>query len=183
MFNKLPGFTLIELLIVIGIIAIITGSALPGFSAYIKMQGMRQAQELVKSDLKTALNRALTEANSKDFTIRYWGLKFSGNNASNYSFITTSGNSNSDCSNASGSETSTTLPNLTVIRASSGPFCVFYDLKNGDASFSGTFANCSGLSGATKCIAVGYKNGATCRLVGLNSAGLVKINMEDVSCL
>ena len=66
---KLPrsvskGFTLVELMIVVGILAIVSGIMIPSFSTYTRNQTLKQAQENLKSDLRSAQNKALTGTGS-----------------------------------------------------------------------------------------------------------------------
>ncbi len=74
------GFTLIELLLVIAIIATVSGLAIPTFSRYTKDQSLKQAQEVLKSELRSVQNKALvgTGSDSMDASgsraIVAWGV-------------------------------------------------------------------------------------------------------------
>ena len=149
------AFTLIELLIVVSLITIMTGAIIPGFNSYIINQNMKQAQEAVKNDLRTAQNRALTGANS-DTGILYWGVKFI-DNSDHYYFV--SDDVNTDCASLLSSDQSDNLPGGAVIATSGAAQCVFFSLANGDAS------------GATQ-IYVTDADG-NCRRVDTNSFGLI----------
>lgn len=86
------GFTLIELMIVVVIISIIAVSILPSFATYIRNQNLRQAQEQLRSDLRTAQNKALSGTLS-DATVpggalmQFWGVQFTINSGSYPYFI------------------------------------------------------------------------------------------------
>lgn len=91
------GFTLIELLIVMTIISILTAGVVPAFTTYIKNQTLKQAQEQLKSDMRTIQNRALTGALSDQLIgslpMKYWAMRFTGgSNVYDY-FISADSNS------------------------------------------------------------------------------------------
>ncbi len=84
--NNKKAFTLIELLIVVSIIIIITGAALPAFSSYLRNQTLFQAKEQLKNDLRSIQNKSLTGEKSEtvisaggnatsDLTGRFWVVK------------------------------------------------------------------------------------------------------------
>src|SRR3989339_1397940 len=79
--NRSSGFTLIELLIVVTIIVLVTGAAIPSFAGYVRNQTIIQATEQLKSDLRTAQNKAMTGASSTELIsgnpARFWGVRFS----------------------------------------------------------------------------------------------------------
>lgn len=135
------GFTLIELLVVISIISIIGGGIIPSFSKYVKDQNLKQAQEQLKSDLRTIQNKALTGAMSNaeipvgsGNRVKYWGVYLSsGSETVNY-YITTE---TSTCPpTADGTyQGNFKIPNTIVYRGNSG--CLFFDIKNGDIVSSG----------------------------------------------
>lgn len=134
------GFTLIELLVVISIISIIGGGIIPSFSKYIKDQNLKQAQEQLKSDLRTIQNKALTGASSNEEIpegsgnrVRYWGvLLLSGSESVDY-FITTG----TACPPGATSDPQDNfkIPNTVVYKGDTG--CLFFDIKNGDIVSSG----------------------------------------------
>jgi len=161
------GFTLVELLMVVGLIAVLSGFLIPGFSGYIDSQNITQAQELLKSDLRTAQNKALSGVGSSSASVDYWGIKFTSDNATNYYTFSATDNSSSACTNAdlSGATTSETLPSDTVVRNASGA-CVFFSVRNGDSNIE----NHSG----SDTFMVGYPDEAATQGVQINSAGMIR---------
>lgn len=166
------GFTLIELLVVMSVVAIIGGGIIPSFSKYTKDQNLKQAQEQLKSDLRTVQNRALTGAMSNvekpaGTRIRYWGVRLvSGSSAVDY-FIS----SDTPCPPFSASTTTVTstaqgtftIPNNIIYTGTSG--CLFFDIRNGDIVSTGV----------TSPINVNYRNNTNTPDVPIifNSAGLI----------
>jgi len=128
------GFTLLELLISISIIAIISAGVIPTFSGYIKNQNLKQAQEQLKSDLRSVQNRALTGALSDQFLgsnrAAYWGIMFTGNSGSYTYFV--SANNNSCPPSVRLDQGGVTLPNEIKYVGTTG--CIFFSIKNGDIS-------------------------------------------------
>lgn len=133
--NHSKGFTLIELLVVMSIVAIIGGGIIPSFSNYLKEQNLKQAQELVKSELRTIQNRALTGASSNEEIVvgvraRYWGVLFRSDSGVVSSFISI----DTSCPLVSGEYTPKgdfTITNGVVFKDSADR-CMFFDIKNGD---------------------------------------------------
>lgn len=76
---KSLGFTLVELLMVVAIVAIISGTLIPGMADYVDNQNLRQAQELLKNDFRTVQNDALSGVGVQP-TLNYWGVRFTSNN-------------------------------------------------------------------------------------------------------
>jgi len=159
------GFTLVELLLVVSLIAVLSSFLIPGFSNYISTQNIRQAQEHIKSDLRTVQNKALTGVSSSDPTVSYWGLKVPSQDATNYTFFKSSTNDASACDAAVADETSDPLPGDVLIRDAAGA-CVFFSLRNGDA----TLVNLGG----SDIIPVGYAGEPPCSGVQINSAGMIR---------
>ena len=126
------GFTLIELLVVISIIAIIGGGIIPSFSKYTKDQNLKQAQEQLKSDLRTIQNKALTGAMSNTpiggVRIKYWGVSLTdGSESVNY-FISTDTTCPPGATSSHQGEFK--IPNTVVYKGNMR--CLFFDIKNGD---------------------------------------------------
>ncbi|HSX39429.1 MAG TPA: type II secretion system protein [Candidatus Saccharimonadales bacterium] len=168
--TKTTGFTLIELLVVVSLIAIITGAIVPTFSAYIQNQNVRQAQEQIKSDLRTVENRALTGYGNSSGTIQYWGLLIRQDNATSYYYFSSATNDLAACNAASTAEKSNTIPGSVVIRNGvASNWCIFFSLLNGDVSV----IKAGYSSGAFPVISVGSQTGTNCGYVSLNSAGLI----------
>lgn len=160
----LKAFTLLELLVVVSILTVMTGVLIPNFNNYINSQSLRQAQEAVKNDLRTAQNRALTGAES-DLGIAYWGIRLN-NGADQYDFVKSV---NFDCSFATDSTISDRLPGGTTIAASSSPICVFFSMANGDRAGS-----------VDKVYIRGPSN--RCRSIDVNQYGLITMSGEDTTC-
>jgi prepilin-type N-terminal cleavage/methylation domain-containing protein len=164
------GFTLIELLVVISIISIIGGGIIPSFSKYVKDQNLKQAQEQLKSDLRTIQNKALTGAMSNaeipvgsGNRVKYWGVYLSsGSETVNY-YITTE---TSTCPpTADGTyQGNFKIPNTVVYRGSSSG-CLFFDIKNGDIVSSGV-SNPINIDYASA-------NGTVGKNISFTSAGLI----------
>lgn len=152
------GFTLLELLISISIIAVISGSLIPGFSTYSRNQNLRQAQEQVKSDLRTVQNFALTGTESAD-NLEFWGLSFI-QGSGRYEFFTAQ--TASDCVGDPGYTSykqSEILPAGIVVRSASE--CVYFRFSDGG-------------SPADDSVRIGYPSPATdCADVNIDSGGLI----------
>ncbi|OGC74607.1 hypothetical protein A2547_03595 [candidate division WWE3 bacterium RIFOXYD2_FULL_43_10] len=135
---KLPrsvskGCTLVELMIVVGILAIVSGIMIPSFSTYTRNQTLKQAQENLKSDLRSAQNKALTGTGSDTLIngnpVLYWAVLYSDAAGSNttYSFYLTASNS---CSvNATLQQTVTLPASISIV--SSGSHCLLFSLDDG----------------------------------------------------
>lgn len=162
--SNAKGFTLIELLMSVSLILIVTGALIPSFNAYMKSQSLKQAQEFLKSDLRSVQNKALTGAESQDTSLKYWGVKFSQNSA-NYTYHVST---TTDCGalNSSTQRGTATLPGVIVVKSPSG--CVFFSMANGNAL--GT----DGLS--SEKISLGYPSGTDTKEVLFNSGGLIYSN-------
>lgn len=167
------GFTLLELLIVVSIIAVMSGAILPAFSQYIDNQGSRQAQEQVKSDLRTTQNRALTGSAADQFIgtdpVLFWGLAFT-NDSPTYSYFISTGNATDDCSEEV--KGSYTLPENFVFKHGG---CVFFSMEDGDYN---------GISiGSSNRVIVGLSGSNTnCKSVVLNPAGLIQNYTTNSNC-
>ncbi len=170
--NHSKGFTLIELLVVMSIIAILGGGIIPSFSRYLRDQNLKQAQEQLKSDLRTIQNKALTGASSNEeingVRARYWGVYLqSGSETVNY-FISTNTTCPPTYDPTSGFTSSWKgdfkIPNTIVYKGDSNG-CMFFDIKNGDIAYSGVSSP----------LPLNYVNpGSTSnKTVTFNSAGLI----------
>lgn len=163
------GFTLLELLIVVSIIAIMSGAILPAFSQYIDNQGLRQAQEQVKSDLRTIQNRALTGSAADQYIngnpVLFWGLDFTDSSGT-YSYFISTDNTTNECDQSS--QGTYSLPENYVFKHDG---CVFFSMENGDYN---------GVSiGSGNRVVIG--TGSTCRSVSINTAGLIQ-NSTNNNC-
>lgn len=173
------GVTLIEMMLVVGLIAVMTGALIPGFSNYTKNQALRQSQEQLKNDLSSALNNSLTGVLAGDSSVQYWGIKVPQNAASEtatYDYFTAANTNN--CNLVTTRKTSTQLPNGTVVKASN--VCIYFSKTNGDVVVKS--------GGTTRAlpytIKVGYPGEtASCSTVVVNSAGQIKAPGTIVSCL
>lgn len=76
------GFALIELLIVIAIIGILAVASIPTFSDFLNSQRLSQSAKQVKSDLRSAQNRALNGIKNASGD-KVWGIRFNGSNSYN----------------------------------------------------------------------------------------------------
>lgn len=129
------GFTLLELMIVVTIIGIVSAGIVPAFSKYIENQNLKQAQEQLKSDMRTVQNKALTGTSSDQMLggtyIKYWGIKFvKGQSAYDY-FVST----DTTCPGAyvtGAYQGKSSFNSDLTIQSESG--CVFFDISNGDIS-------------------------------------------------
>lgn len=168
--RSFSGFTLIELLIVVSMITILSGFMIPGFSNYLNTQNIRQAQEILKSDLRTIQNKALTGVSAGSG--EYWGLKINSDNAPFYYYFVSGGNDQTACNGAPTTERSTQLPGDVVITNGSTATCVFFSFKNGDAAVVGAEGNT---------IKVGYITSTTCSGVTINDYGLI-YSVDELAC-
>lgn len=154
-----------ELMLVVGIIAIVTGALIPSFSGYIKTQNLKQAQENVRSELRSAQNRALTGSLSDTYIgsnrVQYW-VFYTTPNSSSYSFHTSVQNTSCSPSNFSAAHSRQTLTNGITFNTGA-PKCIFFDMVDGSIST----VPASPLS-----ISVWAGSGAS-KIVSFNSAGLI----------
>ena len=149
---------------------------------YLKNQNIKQAQEQIKSDLRTAQNKALTGTGSSDTTINYWGVYFQPNQSS-YTFFTSSVNTACPPAVVTNTTTSDTIYGSVLTKNTSGNKCMFFSLANGDATyFRGTLNTSCSLTTGDCYIPVGYSDTVSnCFGVGINSAGLIK-NLSNLQC-
>lgn len=158
--QKNKGFTLIELLIVISIISLVTGLVVPLFTRYSESQSLRQAQEKLKSDLRTAQNNAMTGANST--TVEYWGIKFTDDGTSYALF---NSNTNSDCAAA----------DIVIVRPSMGLIQAGIQTKLTTTPVCVWFSELTGERTGPSSISIGYPGatGTECRRIDLSPVGLI----------
>ena len=164
------GFTLLELLIAVSIISILSAGIIPSFSSYIRNQNLKQAQEWVKSDLRSVQNRALTGALSNTIigglAIEYWGITFTGGTEPYSYFISVYNNACPPNPASSSLQGTGVLTSGIVYSGGSGDKdCIFFSRKNGDIStFSWTTANA---------VNIKYVGDTAFRTVNFNPSGLI----------
>ena len=190
------GFTLVELIMVVTIMVLMAGAMIPSFTSYLKSQTLKQAQERVKSDLRSIQNKALTGAlydKTVDVagtpqSVTHWGVRFTTNSPTYSYFIayaTTGGQFTSECNNFNAGQGNGnsrrlqgtgTLPSDMVFKSASG--CLFFDFKNGTTR--------PVLAGFTSPLYFGYTaSSATgnCRNIRFNWAGSIfNTNADQCSC-
>lgn len=165
-----PAFTLVELLVVVSIITVVTGAMIPSFAGYLKQQNLIQAQEQLKSDLRSVQNKALTGAMADKLIngnqVTHWGLVFPTTSTYDYFYASNT----TSCTSATSVVTygNGTLPaNVTVsypsITSSLKP-CIFVSLLDGTMSTRD-------FGGATTLVTL-TTNGLT-KSVKFNSMGLI----------
>lgn len=161
------GFTLVELLLVVSVIAILSGFLVPGFSNYIDNQNILQANEIVKSDLRSAQNKALTGVDASSGTTNYWGIKIPAQNASFYYTFKSTENTLAACDavDLAAATKGEVLPGGVVVRDAANA-CIFFSMKNGDANFQ----NNSGSS----VFKVAYPDKTACEGIEVNAVGMIR---------
>jgi prepilin-type N-terminal cleavage/methylation domain-containing protein len=163
------AFTLIELLVVVSLITLMTSALIPSFTAYLDDQNLKQAQEAVKNDLRSAQNKAMAGSLTDISSVKYWGIKLVSN-LNTYDFVTsTTGAVN--CGGAVTQSKSEALPGSVVIRKGGGT-CVFFSIANGDLAGNNSVA--VGKPGDT---------GNNCRSVTISANGLIVATQGKVACL
>ncbi|MBU1132815.1 type II secretion system GspH family protein [Patescibacteria group bacterium] len=156
------AFTLIELMISVTIIAIVSAGIIPAFSKYIRNQNLRQAQEQLKSDLRSIQNKALTGALSDQLVgtanMKYWGVKFINNSTDYQIFIAAVDTSCPDPIPPAQFQGSEGFSDSITVRSATG--CIFFDVSDG------------GISGYVSPITLGYSD-SELRSVIFISTGLI----------
>jgi prepilin-type N-terminal cleavage/methylation domain-containing protein len=179
------GFTLVELLLTVTIIALISAATIPSFVGYIKNQGVRQAQESLKSDLRSSQNKSLTGASSNQTIggnpVLYWGVKLfrsAGATVGKYEYFIAA--NNTSCAYAATElQGSSNLPQNVEFKIA-GDACIFFSLANGGISYAGSVLPSAG--NITR-VLVGYVNensAGSCRSVYLNPQGLIYSTNLDI---
>ena len=136
---KNRGFTLIELMVVVGIILIITGAAIPSLTSYMRNQAVRQAQQQIISDMRStqvkALAGTLSDLKVDGSLIRYWGINFTEDSGVYTIFVNSveacGGNIRSTEYLPEGS--SDTLA-LKTVGGNVLPKCILFEMLDGDIS-------------------------------------------------
>jgi len=168
--NKKPAFTLIELLLVVTIISIITVGVIPAFSNYIRNQNLKQAQEQLKSDMRSVQNKALTGALSDQLIggsiMKFWGMKFT-NGSAIYDYFISAIDTSCPANYATGQyQGNGKLTNNLKIQSfgvgQSG--CLFFSVKDGGITSPGF--------GSATTVLVGY-SGSEVRNTYFNPSGLI----------
>ena len=179
------GFTLVELLIVVSLIVILTSFLIPSFSSYSESQNVIQAQEQIKSDLRSVQNNALASVGANN-NYTHW-VMFLNDNDTRYSYFRATGTHyNANCLNSTEERTySPVLPRNTYIR--NGPICVFFSFENGDITFNNSGNPSLGEvcddSDPTNCtITIGSAGDENCISIEFNSAGLIKARSTELNC-
>jgi prepilin-type N-terminal cleavage/methylation domain-containing protein len=159
-----PAFTLTELLIVVAIIVIITGGLMPAFSTYLRGQKVKQAQETLKSDIRTVQNKALTGALSNmdlgGENPQYWGVTFTSGSSEYVPFVSVDTDSCNDSIQGKYN-----LSDEVVIDADTfsggGNGCLFFNISDGSITSDGI--------GSSIVISLSGQ----CASIEFNSAGLI----------
>ncbi|HAI62801.1 MAG: Type IV pilus transmembrane protein FimT [candidate division WWE3 bacterium GW2011_GWF2_41_45] len=179
---KLPrpinkGFTLVELMIVVSILAIVSGIMIPSFSSYTRNQTLKQAQENLKSDLRSLQNRALTGTGSdmllNGLPAKYWAVSYSSTPGYNttYSFYLTSTGVCSTTDPASSIQQTVTLPaNVTI--SSSSAHCLLFSMEDGSVLEKNIAGVIAPITDTT--IKLFHTSSTTSKDILINRAGMIK---------
>jgi prepilin-type N-terminal cleavage/methylation domain-containing protein len=170
--TKKTGFTLIELLLVVTIISIITVGIIPGFSNYIKNQNLKQAQEQIKSDLRSTQNKSLTGSLSDQLVggtaMKFWGMKFTNENSEYIYFISTVDTSCPVTLVAPALQGKGKLANGLVIKGLTTSGCLFFSVQDGGITSIGFGSD------EERFVSVGYPNPSLdVKKIRFNSTGLI----------
>ncbi|MFZ2663990.1 MAG: prepilin-type N-terminal cleavage/methylation domain-containing protein [Patescibacteria group bacterium] len=168
--TKNSAFTLIELLLVVTIISIISVGVIPAFSSYIRNQNLKQAQEQLKSDLRSTQNKALTGSLSDQLVdgtlVKFWGIKFT-NSSSTYDYFISSSNTSCPVNYVEGQyQGNGKLPNdLKIQSFGEGQYgCLFFSVQDGGIYSPGF--------GSASSVVVGY-SGSEVKNIFFNNSGLI----------
>jgi len=159
------GFTLVELLIVVVIVSILTGALIPSFSTFIKNQNLKQAQQILLSDLRSVQNKASSTG------VNYWGINIPSASASSYTYFASE--FNTSCT-PGGIYTNqgNSQPLVSPITINNSQGCLFFSIENGDANFVGLPACPAGQLTGMTCINI-CDSATSCKYVGMNANGLI----------
>lgn len=168
--SKRSAFTLIELLLVVTIISIITVGVIPAFSTYIRNQNLKQAQEQLKSDMRSVQNKALTGALSDQLIggslVRFWAMRFT-NGSATYDYFISALDTSCPSNYATGQyQGNGKLANgLTVKSFNVGQSgCLFFSISDGGISSPGF--------GGSSSVLVGYSDSEV-KNIYFNTGGLI----------
>ncbi|MFA6981672.1 MAG: type II secretion system protein [Patescibacteria group bacterium] len=153
------GFTLIELLIVVSLVTILTGAMVPRFTGYLDNQNLKQAQEQVKSDLRSAAVRALSGVGASNQDLAFWGIRFV-DGATTYTTIACLA-TDPTCTSPVLSQVSDDLPgDVAIDTVGASPELILFKMENGDTAAGNQ--------------AVQLVSGDLCARVFVNGAGMVR---------
>lgn len=162
------GFTLIELMVVVVILTILSGVAIPSFATYNKNQSLKQAQENLKSDLRSIQNKALTGTGSdtviSGVVVRYWAVSYTAG-ASQYSVYLTS-DANCDTTTGTTLQQTFSLPANITFDSATTSRCLLISFLDGSiipSSGSDTYYN----------IDLKYSGVTATKRITVNKSGLI----------
>ena len=173
------GFTLIELLMVVAIIVILVTGGVVSFSSYSRKQAVRQAAETLKSNIRVAQNKALSEIGNPaaldSARLNYSVIVFN-KNTSNYKIYRTVDAASCPNINTTNADLDTILgSNLYFANGTGGeiyPDCIFFKYGDGSASIPGNNNTSSSFK-----VMVQHPSFDSC-IVTINKVGTI----GDVAC-
>lgn len=142
-----------ELLVTISLIIILAGLSIPSFNNFTKSQNLRQAVKTLKTDLRSAQNKAVNGVDRDDK--EGWGVSFVG--GQNYYTLCSYDESAGSCSNISNSNAFS--EGITVISTTSS--YVAFEMITGEVINPGTL------------VTIGYSGGET-RSIRIDTAGNIE---------
>jgi len=150
---KRDGFTLVELLITITLIVALVGFSIPSFTNFTRGQNLRQAVKQLKTDLRSAQNKAVNGVDRSNK--EGWGVSFVV--GQDYYSLCSYDESAGTCSNV---ENSPNMPEGVAITAATNSFVAF-------KMITGEVVNPSTL------VTVGYSGGEV-KSILIDSAGNIE---------